>query len=182
MDWGAPIEDGGEIDQSPRTPFRLVGASVDAPDGGFIFATLALVPAFGLIMLPSANAMWCLLTPFTLIVRGVAPMAKGKRALPAWSTVGWFFPLPWLRYADGSVVPEASPLALVGEAAQCAARRAVATSVIVRSPPLQMGEQLWGRLRCRPGASCQSSHPMAHGQIHPLNKCRVQPPRETQPL
>lgn len=37
----------------------------------------------------------------------------GKRAPRTPSTVGWFFPLPWLESAVGSVAPLACPLALV---------------------------------------------------------------------
>jgi hypothetical protein len=35
-----------------------------------------------------------------------------ETALPALSTVGWFFPLPWLVSAVDSVAPEVCPLAL----------------------------------------------------------------------
>ncbi len=52
--------------------------------------------------------------------------------------------------------------------------------MIVSSPPLQMGQELWGGLRRGSGAACQSCHPMADGQIHPLNKSGVQPSREAQ--
>ena len=34
------------------------------------------------------------------------PLALGKRAPPEPSNFGWFFPLPWLAYAAGSVEPE----------------------------------------------------------------------------
>jgi hypothetical protein len=50
--------------------------------------------------------------------------------------------------------------------------------MVVRSPPLQMGQQLGSLLRSGPGPSCQSRHAMAHGQIHPLDKRRVQSSRE----
>jgi hypothetical protein len=45
-----------------------------------------------------------------------------------------------------------------------------------------MGEQVWGLLRRRPGATSQRRYPMADGQIHPLNESRVQPSREAHPL
>jgi len=41
-----------------------------------------------------------------------------------------------------------------------------------------MGQQVWGRLRRRPGATSQRGYSMADGQIHPLNKGGVQPSRE----
>lgn len=52
--------------------------------------------------------------------------------------------------------------------------------MIVRAPPLEMSQELWGLLSCSPGATCQSCHPMSNGQIHPLNKSSVQPSREAQ--
>ena len=64
-------------------------------------------------MLPLVNGRWRLLTSFTLIVRRVASVAKGKRAPPAWSTVGWFFPQPSQEYVVGSVAPDVCHLALV---------------------------------------------------------------------
>ena len=49
--------------------------------------------------------------------------------------------------------------------------------MVVRAPPLQMGEQL-GRLLSRgPGPSCQRGYAMADGQIHPFDERRVQPSR-----
>ncbi len=50
--------------------------------------------------------------------------------------------------------------------------------MVVGTPPLQMGHEV-GRLLCGgPGPTSQRGHPMADGQIHALNKRRVQPPRE----
>ena len=40
------------------------------------------------------------------------PLAMGKRAPNAPSIVGWFFPLPWLAYAAGTVAPEGCHLVL----------------------------------------------------------------------
>ena len=40
------------------------------------------------------------------------PVARGRRAPRALSSVGWFFPLPWLAYAAGSVEPEDCHLVL----------------------------------------------------------------------
>ena len=42
----------------------------------------------------------------------MAPAAKDNRALPALSTVGWFFPLPSLEYTAGSVAPDVCHLVL----------------------------------------------------------------------
>jgi hypothetical protein len=52
----------------------------------------------------------------------------------------------------------------------------------VRAPPLQMGQQLWGLLRRRPGPSRQRGYAMSDRHIHALNTCRVQSSRETQSL
>ena len=41
---------------------------------------------------------------------------------------------------------------------------------------------MWSLLDCGPGATCQRYHPMTDGQIHPLDKSGVQPPREAQSL
>ena len=54
--------------------------------------------------------------------------------------------------------------------------------MIVRSPPLQRGEELRRLLSRRPGPACQSGHPMTDGQIHPLNESRIHPPRKAQAL
>lgn len=54
--------------------------------------------------------------------------------------------------------------------------------MIVSAPPLQMSQQLWGKLRRGPGATRQRSHPMTDGQIDPLDKSGVQPSREAHPL
>ena len=53
-------------------------------------------------------------------------------------------------------------------------------NMIGSSPPFQMRQQPWGRLRRGPGAAGQRCHAMADGQIHPLNKSGVQPSREAQ--
>jgi hypothetical protein len=52
----------------------------------------------------------------------MAPAAKDNRTLLVLSTVGWFFPLPELRYIAGSVAPEVCPLVL-------AAARALPTAM-----------------------------------------------------
>ena len=46
--------------------------------------------------------------------------------------------------------------------------------MIVSSPPFQVGQQLWGLLGGGPGATRQRCHPMADGQIDPLDKSGVQ--------
>src|SRR6266849_1106551 len=55
-------------------------------------------------------------------------------------------------------------------------------NMILGSPPFQVNQKVWGRLRRSPGAACQRCHPVSDGQIHPLNKSGVQPSRETQSL
>ncbi len=52
--------------------------------------------------------------------------------------------------------------------------------MIIGSPPLEMGEQVWGLLCCGPGSTCQSCDAMTHRQIHPLNESGVESSRETQ--
>ena len=54
--------------------------------------------------------------------------------------------------------------------------------MIMRAPPLQMGEQLWRLLRRRPRATSQRGYSMADGQIHPLDESGVESSRETQSL
>ncbi len=54
--------------------------------------------------------------------------------------------------------------------------------MIVRSPPLEMSEQMWRLLSRSPGATSQRRYAMADGQIHPLNKGGVEPSREAQSL
>jgi hypothetical protein len=49
--------------------------------------------------------------------------------------------------------------------------------MIIRSPPLQMGEQVWRLLSCCPGSTSQCGYAVADGQIQPLNKGGVQPSR-----
>ncbi len=51
--------------------------------------------------------------------------------------------------------------------------------MVVGSPPLQIGQQLWGLLGSGPSTSCERCHPMTNGQIHPLDESRVQPSGET---
>ena len=54
--------------------------------------------------------------------------------------------------------------------------------MIIRAPPLQMGEQVCGLLSRRPGAACERCHAMTGSQIHPLNKSGVQLPSQAHPL
>src|SRR5437588_545799 len=54
--------------------------------------------------------------------------------------------------------------------------------MIISSPPFQVCQQLWSRLRRGPRASCQRCHPMSDGQWSPLDKSGVQPPREAHSL
>jgi hypothetical protein len=55
-----------------------------------------------------------------------------------------------------------------------------AHKVIIRAPPFQIGQKLWGLLRRRPGAASERGYPMSDRQIHPFNKSGVQPPRKAQ--
>ncbi len=50
--------------------------------------------------------------------------------------------------------------------------------MVVRSPPFQVGEQLWGLLSRGPSSTRQCCHSMSDRQIHPFNESRVQPTRE----
>ena len=52
--------------------------------------------------------------------------------------------------------------------------------MIVRAPPLQMGQEVWGLLRSGPGPSCERCHPMTDGQIHPRNESGVESSGKTQ--
>jgi hypothetical protein len=47
--------------------------------------------------------------------------------------------------------------------------------VIVRTPPLQMGEKLWGLLGSRPGMASERGYCMSDGQIHLFDTSGVQP-------
>ena len=53
-----------------------------------------------------------------------------------------------------------------------------AHKVIIGSPPLEMGEQVWGLLGSGPGTACQRCNPMTDGQVHPFNKGSIQPSRK----
>ena len=51
--------------------------------------------------------------------------------------------------------------------------------MIIRSPPLQVSEQVWGLLRRGPGTTGQRGYAMTDGQIYPLNESGIEPSRET---
>jgi hypothetical protein len=70
------------------------------------------------------------------------PMARGMRAPRTLSIVGWFCQLPSQAYGAGSVAPPVCHLALVAARALLAVLGEDATSVIVRTPPLEMGQKL----------------------------------------
>ena len=53
-----------------------------------------------------------------------------------------------------------------------------AHKVIVRPPPLEMSQQVWGLLCGGPGTSCQSCYAMTDREIHPLNESGIQLSRE----
>jgi hypothetical protein len=108
--------------------------------------------------------------------------ARGQRAPRMPSIVGWFCRLPWLVSVAGSVAAEDCHLAHEAAQEPLATRHADATSVIVGAPPLQMGEQLWGRLGRRPGATSQGGSSMADGQIDPRNLGGVQATRKASSL
>ncbi len=54
--------------------------------------------------------------------------------------------------------------------------------MIVSSPPVQVGHELWGGLRGGPGATRQSCHAMTDSEIQTLDKSGIQLPREAPPL
>ena len=47
--------------------------------------------------------------------------------------------------------------------------------MIIRAPPLEMGQQMWRLLCCSPCSACQSCDPLSNGQIQPLDESGVQP-------
>ena len=51
-----------------------------------------------------------------------------------------------------------------------------AHKMILRTPPLEMSQQVWRLLSRRPGATSQRGYSMADGQWSPLDKSGVQPP------
>jgi hypothetical protein len=46
--------------------------------------------------------------------------------------------------------------------------------MVIRSPPLEMDEQLWGLLSSGPGPAGQRCHSMADGQIQAFDKSSVE--------
>ena len=54
--------------------------------------------------------------------------------------------------------------------------------MVVRAPPLEVGQQLWGLLGRGPRTTSQRGYPMADRQIHPFNKSGIQPPRKAHSL
>ncbi len=54
--------------------------------------------------------------------------------------------------------------------------------MIVSSPPVQVGQELWSLLGRGPGSTRQRRYSMTDGQIDPLDKSSVQPSREAHPL
>ena len=62
---------------------------------------------------------------------------------------------------------------------KCHSQRCMRTDkMIVRSPPLQIGQQMWRLLRRSPGPASERCYAMTDGQIHALNKSRIQPSRK----
>jgi hypothetical protein len=55
-------------------------------------------------------------------------------------------------------------------------------TMIIRSPPFQVSQQLWRLLSRSPGAACERCHPMTDRQWSPLNEGGVQSSRETSSL
>jgi hypothetical protein len=108
--------------------------------------------------------------------------ARGKRVLRLPSIVGWFFRLPSPACVVGTVAPGGCPLVLVAAQVPPSAKHGDATSVILGTPPLEMGEQMRRLLSRSPGAACQSCHAMTNGQIHPFDESGVQPSREAESL
>ncbi len=110
------------------------------------------------------------------------PESRGKKAPRVPSIVGSFSPQPWLEFAGESVALDDCHLVLVAAQASPATLHGGATSVIVRAPPLQMGQQLWSLLGRGPGPSCERCHAMTDRQIHPFDTSGVQPSGETHSL
>jgi hypothetical protein len=52
--------------------------------------------------------------------------------------------------------------------------------MIISAPPFHVNQELWGELRCGPGAACQRGHPMTDSEIGPLNTSGVEPSRQAQ--
>ena len=99
----------------------------------------------------------------------------GTRAPNAPSIIDGFSRLPWQGFAADSVAPPACHLARVAARAPGAGSGEDATSVILRSPPLHVSEQVWSRLRRGPGTTGQRGYPMTDGQVHPFNEGSIQP-------
>ena len=91
--------------------------------------------------------------PLTSLPLKRKPLATGKRAPRAPSIVEWFCRMPWLGYAAGSVAPPACHLVLAAARASPAVIHEDATSVVIDSPPFQVGQEVWGGLRRGPGAT-----------------------------
>ena len=108
----------------------------------------------------------------------MGPAVGENRGLPPLPIVGSFALRPELPSAGDSVAPPVCPLVLAAAQASPAAMHGGATSVIIRSPPLQMGQQVWRLLKSGPGATSQRSYSMADGQIHARNLGGVEPSRE----
>src|SRR6516225_4754352 len=81
--------------------------------------------------------------------------ARGKRAPPELSIVDGFCRQPSPVSGADSVGPAACLLVRAAARASPAALREDAPSMIRGAPPLQMGQQVGGRLRRRPGATSQ---------------------------
>jgi hypothetical protein len=54
--------------------------------------------------------------------------------------------------------------------------------VVIDSPPFQVGQEVWGRLRRGPGSTSQRGYSMTDSQMHPFDKGRVEPSREAKSL
>jgi hypothetical protein len=104
------------------------------------------------------------------------------RAPRAPSIVASLCQLPWRASVVGSVAPDGCPLVRAAAGALPAALREDATSVVIGSPPFEVGQEMWGLLRSGPGTASKGCHAMADGQWSPLKKGRVQPTREAQSL
>jgi len=98
------------------------------------------------------------------------------------SIVASFCRWPELPYAGDNVALDGCPLVRAAARAPHAVLGEGATSVVIGSPPLQMGQQVRGLLGCGPGATCQGSYSMTDGQVHPLDTSRIQPSREAHRL
>lgn len=99
----------------------------------------------------------------------------GMRAPRLLSIVGWFFPLPSQEYGADSVALAVCHLALLATAAPLEVIREDAQNGSTRAT-IPGGPAAVEPVGKSPGCGVQERPPMSDGQIHSLDKIRVQPP------